>query len=233
MARDVSGHDGEVVSFDTYFGLELGWDFGFVQVSTDGASWTSLACDGTTSSHNPDARASIVANVPGFTGPTDVEGNTASTGTAGAPIHVTCPGLPAGTKYLGFRLMTDGAAQFDGWHVKNIQLDDADVGTPGSTAGWDNEVFFNPQDLAFGVAFVGINGSVDAYGDITSADSVTVVRPTLDAGWASTLTGDDLDQLAGFERVVAVVWGIPDDESSTVYGPYSLLVNGTERADGS
>jgi len=31
---------------------------------------------------------------------------------------------------------------------------------------------------------------------------------------------------------VAVVWGIPGDESSTLYQPYSLLVNGGERADG-
>ena len=42
---NVSGHDGQVLSFDHYYGIELGWDFGFVQVSTDnGESWQSLAC---------------------------------------------------------------------------------------------------------------------------------------------------------------------------------------------
>ena len=36
--------------------MEPVWDFGFVQISTDdGANWQSLACDGTTSNHNPGA----------------------------------------------------------------------------------------------------------------------------------------------------------------------------------
>jgi hypothetical protein len=36
----------------------------------------------------------------------------------------------------------------------------------------------------------------------------------------------------GYSRVVAIVSGIPDSEDSTLYQPYSLLVNGGERADG-
>ena len=106
---------------------------------------------------------------------------TATNGTAGAPVHATCPALPAGTDYLAFRLMTDPAAQFDGWHVKNIQLNGVDVGTPGDLTGWDNERFFSPLTLDFGFALVGINGTVDAYGDIlTSGADVKVFRPTLE-----------------------------------------------------
>jgi len=233
IARSVAGHDGEVLSFDHYYAMELGWDFGFVQVSTDnGASWQSLGCSGTTSSHDPGAIPSIVANMPGYTGPSGDETVTTTIGTAGAPVHVTCPALPAGTDYLAFRLMTDPAVTFDGWHVKNIQLNGVNLGMPGDLTGWDNQRFFSPVKLDFGFALVGINGTVDAYGDVTAGTSVNVFRPTLDANNEYTLNGGDLATLSGYARVIAVVWGIPASEDSTLYQPYSLLVNGDERADG-
>jgi len=233
MVRDVSGHDGEVLAFDHYYAMELGWDFGFVQVSPDGHTWTSLACTGTTSDHDPDAFPYVTSELPGFTGPSGDTTVTDTIGTAASPIHVTCPGLPTGTNYLAFRLITDEASEFDGWHVKNLTLGGSSLVANGDLTGWDNIESLNPLALDFGFALVGINGSVDAYGDITSADSVTVVRTTLDGNEDYSLTGDDLDALAGFDRVVAIVWGVPADEAATLYQPYSLMVNGVERADGS
>jgi hypothetical protein len=224
IARNVTGHDGQVLSFDHYYATEPGWDFAFVQVSTDdGHSWQSLACTGTTSSHDPGAISSIVANMPGYTN---------AAGSAGAPVHVTCPALPVGTDYIAFRLMTDPAVEFDGWHVKNIQLNGVNVGTPGDLTGWDNQRFFSPVSLDFGFALVGINGTVDAFGDVTAGTSVKVFRPTLDANNEYTLNSGDLSALSGYARVIAVVWGIPALEDSTLYQPYSLMVNGVERADG-
>ena len=233
MARSVAGHDGEALSFDTYYGIELGWDFGFVQASTDnGDSWQSLACSGTTTSHDPGADPNIVANLPGFTGPSADEAVTTTVGAAGSPVHVTCPALPTGTDLLSFRFMTDGAAQFDGWHFKNIQLNGAAIGTPGSLTGWDNQAFFNPLELTFGFAIVGINGTVDNYGDVTAGNSVRVIKPSLGSGQDYSLSSSELADLSGFDRVVAVIWGIPNSEFSTLYAPYSLLVNGGEHADG-
>lgn len=233
IARNVAGHDGQVLSFDHYYAMELGWDFGFVQISTDGgANWQSLACTGTTSNHNPSAFAHIVAELPGYTGPSDDTANTGTVGSAGAPVHVTCPALPAGTTHLAFRLMTDEAAQFDGWHVKNIQLNGVNLGTPGDLTGWDNQQFFDPLPLDFGFSIVGINGTVDAFGDVTAGSDVVVIRPTLGSGNDYSLTSGDLNALSGSSRVIAVIWGVPDSELSTLYQPYSLLVNGAERADG-
>ena len=224
IAHSVAGHDGEVLSFDHYYATELDWDFGFVQVSTDdGATWQSLACTGTTTAHDPGAIGSIVANLPGYTG---------ESGSAAAPLHATCPALPAGSDYVAFRLMTDPSVQLDGWHVKNVQLNGVDLGTPGSLAGWDNQGFFSPLDLGFAFALVGINGTVDIYGDVSAATAVTVLRPTLDADNEYTLSADDLAALAGYARVIAIVTGIPDSEDTAIYGPYSLMVNGAERADG-
>ncbi len=233
IARSVAGHDGEVLSFDHYYAMELGWDFGFVQVSTnDGDSWQSLGCDGTTLSHNPDALAHIVANVPGYTGPSEDPSVTTTNGTADAPLHATCPALPAGSDYISFRLMTDPSVEFDGWHVKNVQLNGVNLGTPGSLAGWDNQQFFNPAELSFYLTLVGINGTVDGFGDVTVGTDVVVLRPTLGAGNDYTLTAGDLAALAGSARVFAIVAGIPDAEESTLYQPYSLMVDAAEKADG-
>ena len=57
------------LTFDAQWNEELGWDFGFVQVSTDnGASYQSIACTDTTTETNPDALPTAKENVPGFTG---------------------------------------------------------------------------------------------------------------------------------------------------------------------
>ncbi len=232
MARAVSA-DGAVLSFDHYYAMELGWDFGFVQVSTDGGvTWQSLSCTGTTSDHDPDALGSIVANLPGYNGPSADQSVTDTNGSAASPLHATCDPLPAGTDYIAFRLMTDGAVEFDGWHVKNIQLDGVDVGTPGDLTGWDNELYFTPASLDYDFTVVGLNGTVGSYGAVTGASSVYVMRATLGAGHDYTLSASDLAALSGYDRVVAIVSGIPASEFTFIYQPYSLMVNGAERADG-
>ena len=84
--------------------------------------------------------------------------------------------------------MSDWASNDDGWHVKNIKLDGADVGTPGSVAGWNNIGYYQPLSLDFGLALVGINGAVDSYGDVTAGSAVHVFVATLDGNneWSST-----------------------------------------------
>jgi hypothetical protein len=100
--------------------------------------------------------------------------------------------------------------QFDGWHVKNIQLNGVNVSAPADLTGWDNERFFSPLTLDFGFALVGINGTAGAYGDIlTSGADVKVFRPELSADNDYTLSGADLSALGGYARVVAVVWASP------------------------
>ncbi len=224
-----------VLSFEHYRAMENSWDFGFVQKSTDGGqTWTSLPCINTTSAHNVDAAPQIVAQLPGFTGPSEDTTNQATIGTAAAPITTdTCQlGAAAGPILIGFRLMTDPAAEFDGWHVRNIKVDGVDVGTPGSLAGWDNELTFLNVDLTYRFALVGINGTVDGYGNVSAGGSIKVFRPTLGAGDAYSLTPTEVADFAGYDRVIAIVSGIPDTESTFQYQPYSLMVDGGERADG-
>jgi hypothetical protein len=233
ITREVTVTGAGTLEFDHYYQTELGWDFGFVQISTDGGTtFTSVACSGTTSDHNAQADPRIASQVPGYTGP-DETGD-ASVGTAAAPVHATCD-LPdaAGPILLSFRLMSDSGVEFDGWHVKNVTLDGAPVDdTPTDLSDWNNQTFYLPVALDFIFQVVGYTGTVDEFGDITSGGNVVVLRPTLDADHAYTLSAADLSALSGSTQVVAIVSGVLADEGQNVYPPYSLTVNGTERADG-
>jgi hypothetical protein len=95
-----------------------------------------------------------------------------------------------------------------------------------------HRAYFSPVALDFGFAVVGINGTVDTYGDVTAGSAVHVFRPTLNVANEYALSPTDLAALGGYAKVVALVWGVPASEDSTLYQPYSLLVNGVQRADG-
>ncbi len=57
------------LSFDTKYLIEETWDYGFIQVSTDGGiTWTSLANEYTVSDLANGAHPTVVANVPGLSG---------------------------------------------------------------------------------------------------------------------------------------------------------------------
>jgi len=107
---------GATLSFDTNYIIETGWDFGFVQISTDGgATWTSLENDFTTSEHqgtHPD----IIANFPGLTGVSD----------GWIPMSFDLTGYE-GPAIIRFLYMTDWGSQWPGWWVDNAAIDSTPV----------------------------------------------------------------------------------------------------------
>jgi hypothetical protein len=100
----------------TRYGIETGWDFGFVQVSTDGgATWTSLANKYTTSDHDPDAYSAITDNLPGLTGyslkwPNFITMDFSLKAYAGKNVMIR------------FRYMTDWATTYEGWWIRSATL---------------------------------------------------------------------------------------------------------------
>lgn len=153
---------GGTLSFDTIWDLEDYWDFGFVQVSTDGGhTWTSLA-DGQGYSVydcDPNAYPTVVASLPGLTSYIT------------APVTLTYDlSAYAGQDILvAFRMITDWATSYGGWWIDNVYVDGTLIsdGTDASVFKDITEIL--PINNDFTLTFVGIklNTKGNAYKTVT------------------------------------------------------------------
>jgi immune inhibitor A len=138
---------GGTLSFDTYWDIEDYWDFGFVQVSTDGGStWTSLANAYTTDIYDPNAHPTVIENLPGLTG------------WSGGWMNISYDlSAYAGQDILvAFRYVTDWGTLYEGWYIDNVMVDSTLI-----SDGSDASVFMDitevvPINNDFTVTFVGI-----------------------------------------------------------------------------
>lgn len=102
----------------TYWDIEDYWDFGFVQVSTDGGkTWVSLENEYTTWDHDPDAMGSIVANLPGLT---SWSGYITPDGWVTMEFDLSA--YAGQTVLIGFRYMTDAAVLYEGWYISSASV---------------------------------------------------------------------------------------------------------------
>jgi bacillopeptidase F (M6 metalloprotease family) len=107
------------LSFWTWYDIEEFWDFGFVQISTDGGStWTSLENNDTTSEHDPSAHPDVIANLPGFTG------------SSGGWVEETFDlgAYASECVLIRFLYVTDWATELTGFFVDDIAITDS-IGT--------------------------------------------------------------------------------------------------------
>ena len=103
------------LELNTYWDIEGYWDFGFVQVSTDGGeTWISLDNEYTTYEHDPNAMGSIVANLPGLTGWSE----------DWVTMSFDLTGYAGETVLIGFRYMTDTAVCYEGWYISEASVSD-------------------------------------------------------------------------------------------------------------
>ncbi len=137
---------GGILTFDTYWDIEDYWDFGFVQVSTDGGySWSSLENAYTTYDHDPSAHPTVVANLPGLTG------------WSGSWVTMIFDlSAYAGDILLAFRYVTDWNTLYEGWYIDNVYVDTTLI-SDGSDAGVFQDITeVLPINNDFAVTFVGI-----------------------------------------------------------------------------
>jgi hypothetical protein len=175
------------LTMDTAYGLETLWDYGFVQVSTDGGTtWTSLANAFTTSDHDPAAHPDIVANLPGLTdyNPEWSDWTTMTFDlTAYSGMNVM----------IGFRYMTDWATTYEGWWINSatvsgsaLTLDNMDIVSKASyqvnvvKALWaDGKYVYVPYDVATDpVTNIGEHNTFAK----NPTYIVLIVTPTMDKG---------------------------------------------------
>lgn len=110
-AVDLSGMTEATLTFDTSYAIEEQWDFGFVQISTDGGmTWTSLANEYTRSDIVSDGHPDIAANLPGFTG----------FGSGNMAFDLSP--YVGGNMMIAYRYMTDWGTTERGWYVDNIAI---------------------------------------------------------------------------------------------------------------
>ena len=204
------------LTFDTRYETESGWDFAFVQVSTDdGRTWRSLANGNTTSEHDPAARSSIIAQLPGLNGTAD--------------WHAESFDLAAyagKTVLVRFRMMTDGGTLGNGgeagWWVDDVRVGGALV-SDGTLTGWGTEA---PPIVGYTVQLVAL--------DATNGKQSILARVPLANGRTATLTGGALRSLIGNRAAMvgAIVMYDEPSESIATYAPYTLKVNGVVQPGG-
>ncbi len=207
---------GGALTFDALWDTEVGWDFGYVQVSTDGGvTWTSLPTADTTSAHDPGAISQVVAQLPGFTG----DSGTWRPQSADLSAYV-------GTSVLvAFRYITDSGVDEGGFWVRNISA----AGTPlpsDSLTGWQSATEVLP------VTVQGFTVQLVAYGD--DGSPVWVHRMDLDGSFDATFDGTALADAIGTSAttVSAIVMFDDDTENAPKQAGYTLTVNGVTQPGG-
>lgn len=141
---------GGTLTFDTIWDIEDYWDFGFVQVSTDGGyTWTSLANDWTTSDFDPNAHPDIIANLPGLT----------SYVTDWQTLSFDLSPYAGQDILVAFRYMTDWATSYGGWYIDNVYVDDTLISDGSDASIFKDITELFPINNDFTVTFVGIKGT--------------------------------------------------------------------------
>jgi hypothetical protein len=224
IVRSVTFGASPTLTFDAQWNEETGWDFGFVQISTDnGETYKSLSCTDTTSDHDPGALPTAVQNVPGFTG--DSGGWKAQTCDVSTYANQSV--------LLSFRAFNDpgtlgsgsGTTVPPGFYVDNVEVDGSVV-SDGTLTGWQSPTEVNPVAVnGFTVQLVAYDGAGNAW----------IFQLPLDGSFHGSLNGAALQAALGTTAttVGALVMYDEPTESVLAEAPYTLTVNGVVQPGGS
>lgn len=214
---------GSNLSFWTWYQIETGWDFGFVQISTDdGATWTSLENPDTTSEHDPSAHPDVLANLPGFTGSSDdwVEETFDLSGYEGNDVLIR------------FLFVTDWAYTETGWYIDDVDIngfsDDMEAGPGNWTSdGWSYTTGLAENDWA--LTIIDPNYEKGKFNNLDIIDvemSLELIKDKeYQVGYKEV---DTLD--IGKDEATSIVWNrLPEELSFD--SEYSLLVEKGDAKD--
>jgi hypothetical protein len=205
-----------------------GWDFTFVQVSTDGgATYQSVACTRSRSDASPFARPVMHANLPGYTA------------YSGGWQNERCDLGPfAGRSVLlAFRHLTDGSVAGDpddpsatippGFWLRNVTLGAAEVADGSSLSGWLSPSQARPT-LVHGFTLQLIGYSSRGHRKVSEA------RIWLNSEHDAVLERHQLRRLldSNADVVGAIVMYDEPTEQVADYAPYRLTVNGVLQPGG-
>ncbi|WP_254543223.1 immune inhibitor A domain-containing protein [Halomarina pelagica] len=195
------------LGFETYYDIERAWDYGFVQVSTDGGeTWTSLANGNTSTELADGAHPDVAANVPGFTG---------STNGSWVTEEFDLSAYAGQEVLVAFRYQTDWAVANEGWYVRDVAVSGTNVSYDGSSVAPFRSLREVREDyVEYQFTLVGVmnNGNYR----VQQLD-----MRTFDEGDAEEL--DRFLRNGNFEEiVVSATWAAPPGDTGTV--PYDFEV---------
>ena len=224
--------DNATLTFDTAYAIEEFWDFGFVQVSTDGGqTWTSLSNANTTDEVDPGAIPTVQNNLPGFTGTSGCELGTQTSGEctsdpAWVPQTFDLTPYAGQDVLVGFRYVTDGSVDLPGWWVDNVEVGGQNISRGQNLNGWETPTELNPIDVH------GWTLQLVAYTDDHTA--AWLAQVPIGDGFAGSLTGEALTNAIGnqAQTVAAIVTYNDPTELISQEAPYELTVNGVEQPGG-
>jgi len=205
IVREVTVGAG-TLTFDGQWITEAGYDYAYVQVSTDGGeSYESVECSD-----------SIAAPLgPGFEG--DSGGFQAES--------CDLSGYAGETVLLAFRYVTDPGVIEPGFWVDNVALDGTALSDGSTLDGWSSPTQINPTDVhGFTVQLVAFNDG-----------EVHLAEMELDEEFRGFLGAERIHQLLGSKaRVVAAIVTYHDPTETVAYtAPYVLRVNTVLQPGGS
>ncbi len=178
---------GGTLTFWTWFDIEEEWDYGFVEVSTDGgATWYPIPGNITRHSVNPNHSTAWANSLVSGLSATDA----AITGSSGGWVQGNFA-LPAASGVMvRFSYYTDEAVNGKGWFIDDVSVDGFSDGFEAGTASWDlggwswsTGLFINDWIAAF-VDPVYDRGKLDhldyGYLDGAVVDGVEVISGVVD-----------------------------------------------------
>jgi Immune inhibitor A-like, MAM domain len=197
------------LAFDGNWSLEDGFDYGYVQISTDGGeSYESIACSDQVAGGGPLG--------PAFNGVSD------------GFVGVTCDlsAFAGQTVVLSFRMVTDSSVTFDGFWVDDVAIDGTILSDGSTLEGWSSLTEFNPIDIeAYTVRLIAYGGG---------ARHAWIAEVPLDEDFNGVLRRGALRSRIGFRptTVAAIVTYHDSTEQVLQYAPYTLRVNGVVQPGG-
>lgn len=123
---------GGELRFWTWYDIEEEWDYGFVEVSTDGSTWAPLPGSITTASNNPNGSTAWGNSLLGSAASSDA----VITGNSGGWVEGVFQ-LPAGNVWVRFSYYTDEATNGQGWFIDDVSVGGATYDFETGAAGWN------------------------------------------------------------------------------------------------
>jgi hypothetical protein len=222
MVRQVSvPTENPRLTFNTRYNIEEGYDYGYVEVSTDGGeTYQKLSNNHTV----PDP-----GGKPSFNGDSGCpEGNQGGGNCEPRWVAETfnLSEFAGQDILIAFHFVSDGGVFLDGWWVDDVAVGGTDLGDGTTLTGWSSPTGINPIEVA------GFTVMLVAY---TPGQTAFLTTLPMGEGFTSTLEGEALTAALGpaSQVVGAIVMYDEPTEQVPYYAPYELRVDNRLQPGGS